>query len=208
MSLTAVCKCGLWARTTDSQNYDGLRYEEEHPDTCEDTLGLPDVYLMFFNTMIIFDNINKTCKVVHAPMLEGRSVHDAYDSAMAKIRDLCERLRAPDSLSLADDITPGGPVTLPYASNMEKDYYMKMVEKCKEYIRAGDIFQVVPSQRLTAATDVDPFNIYRALRVINPSPYMFFVRASESERRPRGKPGRSKPDKRELSGKPAILDRP
>jgi len=160
-------------------SYDVVRYEEELPDTCEDTLDLPDITLMFYNTMLIFDNINKTCKVVHAPTLEGRSVHEAYDSAMATIRDLCERLRSPSNLSLADDITPGGPVNLDYTSNMEKDYYIKMVERCKEYIAAGDIFQVVPSQRLTTTTSVDPFSIYRALRVINPSPYMFYLKMDD-----------------------------
>ena len=159
--------------------YDVVRYEEDLPDACEDRLGLPDVCLMFFNTLVIFDNVYKTCKVVHAPMLDGTSVHKAYDAALAKIRELCERLRAPDTLSLADDITPGGPLTLEYASNITRERYMEMVETCKEYIRAGDIFQVVPSQRLTATTDVDPFNIYRTLRAINPSPYMFYLKMNE-----------------------------
>jgi len=160
-------------------SYDVVRYQEKLPDSCEDTLDLPDIYLMFFNTMVIFDNITKTCKVVHAPSLEGVSVHEAYDTALATIRRLCERLRAPGSAGLADDITPGGPVKLQYTSNMEKDYYLKMVEKCKEYIRAGDIFQVVPSQRLKTTTSVEPFSIYRTLRAINPSPYMFYLKMDD-----------------------------
>ncbi|KPL00378.1 MAG: anthranilate synthase [Planctomycetes bacterium SM23_65] len=159
--------------------YDVVRYQENLPDAPPDTLGLPDIYLMFFNTMVIFDNIYKTCKVVHAPTLEGVSLRDAYDSALGKIHELCERLRVPSTLGLIDDIAPGGPVTLPYQSNVEKDYYMKVVEKCKEYIRAGDILQVVPSQRLKTTTRVDPFNIYRALWAINPSPYMFYLKMDD-----------------------------
>ena len=159
--------------------YDVVRYEENLPDAPPDTLGLPDVYVMFFNTTVIFDNVYKTCKVLHAPKLEGVSVHDAYDTAMAKISDLCALLRAPSDVSLADDITPTGPVTLKYTSNMQKDYYCDMVEKLKEYIRAGDIFQIVPSQRLKTTTKVDPFNIYRTLRAINPSPYMFYLKMDD-----------------------------
>jgi anthranilate synthase component 1 len=159
--------------------YDVVRYEENLPNAPPDTLGLPDIYLMFFNTMVIFDNVTKTLKVVHAPDLNGTTVRAAYDKALSVIRDLCERLRAPGDLSLADDITPGGPVTLDYASNVSRERYMQNVETCKEYIRAGDIFQVVPSQRLKTTTDVDPFNIYRTLRAINPSPYMFYLKMDD-----------------------------
>ncbi|HUW57725.1 MAG TPA: anthranilate synthase component I [Planctomycetota bacterium] len=159
--------------------YDVVRYEEHLPDAPPDTLGLPDIYLMFFNTMVIFDNVNKTLKVVHAPRLDGTSVHAAYDAAMATIRELCERLRAPGTLNLADDITPGGPVKLQYTSNVTRDYYVEVVKKCKEYITAGDIFQVVPSQRLKTVTNVEPFNIYRTLRAINPSPYMFYLKMDD-----------------------------
>jgi len=159
--------------------YDVVRYEENLPNAPPDTLGLPDIYLMFYSTMVIFDNVTKTMKVVHAPALGGVSVHRAYDTALATIRELCERLRAPSTLSLADDITPGGPVRLAYTSNVTGDYYSRVVEKCKEYIRAGDIFQVVPSQRLRTTTSVDPFNIYRTLRAINPSPYMFYLKMDD-----------------------------
>ena len=159
--------------------YDVVRYEENLPNSPPDTLGLPDIYLMFFNTMVIFDNVYKTLKVVHAPDLREMTVHAAYDKALSVIRDLCERLRAPSDISLADDITPGGPVTLDYSSNVTRERYVENVEKCKEYIRAGDIFQVVPSQRLKTTTDVDPFNIYRTLRAVNPSPYMFYLKMDD-----------------------------
>ena len=159
--------------------YDAVRYEENLPNSPPDTLGLPDVYMMFFNTMVIFDNVYKTLKVVHAPDLESQTVHAAYDKALSVIREICERLRAPGDISLADDITPGGPVTQSYTSNVTRERYVANVEKCKEYIRAGDIFQVVPSQRLKTTTDVDPFNIYRTLRAINPSPYMFYLKMDD-----------------------------
>ncbi len=160
--------------------YDTVRYEENLPNSPPDTLGLPDIYLMFFNTMVIFDNVTKTLKAVHAPDLSETTPRAAYDKALAVIGDLCDRLRTPSTLSLADDIAPGGPVTQAYESNVTRERYVANVEKCKQYIRAGDIFQVVPSQRLKTTTDVDPFNIYRTLRAINPSPYMFYLKMDET----------------------------
>ena len=88
-----------------------------------------------------------------------------------------DRLRTPVN-TLSDDITPKGEITLPYESNFAREDYLAAVEKAKEYIRAGDILQVVPSQRLKTQTKATPFNIYRALRVINPSPYMFYINAN------------------------------
>ena len=154
--------------------YDVVRYTEDLPDAPPDTRGLPDICVDFYDTMVVFDHVYKSVKVVCSVRTEGRDPRQAYDEAVSRIDAVCARLRQPTA-ALADDITPKGEVTLPYTSNFTRQEFMNVVERCKEYIRAGDIFQVVPSQRLCAETDAAPFDIYRVLRVINPSPYMFYL---------------------------------
>jgi anthranilate synthase component 1 len=155
--------------------YDVVRFVEELPDCPPDDRGLPDVLYMFFDELLIFDHLNKTMKVVCSQRTDGMAPDAAYDRAVDRIDRLIERLRGPVT-SISDDIQPAGTASLAYTSNFRKDDYLKAVEKAKDYIRAGDIFQVVPSQRLMATTPARPFDIYRALRVINPSPYMFHLK--------------------------------
>ncbi len=154
--------------------YDVVRYTENLPDAPPDVLGLPDIYVNFYDTMVVFDHITKSVKVVHSVRTDGRDPRQAYDEALGRIDAVCEQLRQP-TVALADDIAPVGEVTIPYSSNFTREEYCKVVEHCKEYIRAGDIFQVVPSQRLCARTDVQAFDIFRVLRVVNPSPYLFYL---------------------------------
>ena len=154
--------------------YDVVRYTEDLPNAPEDVLGLPDIHVNFYDTMVVFDHIYKSVKVVHSARTEGRDAREAYEEALKRIDAVCEQLRRP-TVTLADDIAPVGEVTLPYSSNFTREEYCTVVERCKDYIRAGDIFQVVPSQRLCARTEVQPFDIYRVLRVVNPSPYMFYL---------------------------------
>ena len=154
--------------------YDVVRYTENLPDAPPDVLGLPDIYVNFYDTMVVFDHIYKSVKVVHSARTEGRDPRRAYDEALRRIDAVCELLRQP-TVTLADDIAPVGEVTIPYTSNFTREGFCDAVGRAKEYIRAGDIFQVVPSQRLCARTDVKPFDIYRVLRVVNPSPYMFYL---------------------------------
>ena len=154
--------------------YDVVRYTEHLPNAPPDTLGLPDIYVNFYDTMVVFDHIFKSVKVVHSVRTDRRDPREAYEEAVAKIDAVCEQLRQP-TVMLADDITPKGEVTIDYTSNFSREAFIEVVERCKEYIRAGDIFQVVPSQRLCTETDVGAFDIYRVLRVINPSPYMFYL---------------------------------
>jgi len=155
--------------------YDVVRFVEELPDCPPDDRGVADIVFMFYDQIVIFDHLNKTIKVVCSQRVDGMSAEEAYDSAVATIENTIEKLKTPVS-AVSDDIEPAGDITLPYESNFERDDYLDAVRRAKEYIRAGDIFQVVPSQRLMAKTSAEPFNIYRALRVINPSPYMFFLK--------------------------------
>jgi anthranilate synthase component 1 len=154
--------------------YDVVRFVENLPDCPRDDRELPDIFYMFFDEVLIFDNLNKTVKVVCSRRVNGVDPDEAYAAAIERIDELIERLRRPLSI-VSDDIEPAGEVMLDYKSNVRRDDYLAGVTRAKEYIRAGDIFQVVPSQRLMARTSTPPFDIYRVLRVINPSPYMFYL---------------------------------
>jgi len=155
--------------------YDAIRYIEHLPNEPPDPVGLPDLFMGFYDLMVVFDHLNKTILVICSARLDGNlSPRAAYREAVDRIAEAVERLRTPVT-KVSDDISPRGEITLPFTSNFAKDEFCRAVEKCKEYIFAGDIFQVVLSQRLTAKTRAEPFNVYRALRAINPSPYMFYL---------------------------------
>jgi len=154
--------------------YDCVRFVERLPNEPPDPLGLPDLYFALYDRMIIFDHLNKTILVVACAQLDGCEPAAAYDRAVKRIDEAVDRLRTPVT-QITDDVIPRGEITLPIESNFEKSQFCDAVRKCKEYIYAGDIFQVVLSQRLSTRTKAEPFNVYRALRVINPSPYMFYL---------------------------------
>jgi len=155
--------------------YDAVRYVEHLPDAPPDALNLPDIYFMFFDSFVVFDHVFKTLHVAANARLDGGATREAYDAAVARIASIIDRLRTPVAVH-AENVGMGGFDSVPYDSTFEKAAFEQAVESCKEYIRAGDIFQVVLSQRLHAQTTADPFSIYRMLRVINPSPYMFLLR--------------------------------
>lgn len=159
-------------------SYDAIRYIERLPNMPPDELRAPDIFFAFYDLMVVFDHLNKTILVIVSVRLDGQEPRAAYARAVERINEAVERLRTPVT-DLTDDITPRGEITLPFTSNFGKERFCKAVEKCKEYILAGDIFQVVASQRLTAHTKAEPFDVYRALRVINPSPYMFYLHMDE-----------------------------
>ncbi|NQT51874.1 chorismate-binding protein, partial [bacterium] len=159
-------------------SYDVVRYVENLPDAPPDDRDLPDYYMMACDTLVVFDHVFKTIKVVHNARLQGRSAREAYDEAIEAIDAVVDKLRTPVTM-LTDDIPARGDVTSPFESNFERAEYEDVVRRCQEYIKAGDIIQVVPSQRLTVETQADPFDVYRSLRVINPSPYMFYLKLGE-----------------------------
>jgi len=158
--------------------YDVVRYIENLPNAPEDDLGLPDIYMLACETLVVFDHVFKTIRVVHNARLGGRSAREAYDEAVARIDEVVEKLRNPITL-LTDDIRPTGETTKPFTSNFRREDFEEAVRRCLEYIRAGDVIQVVLSQRLAVETMADPFDVYRTLRVVNPSPYMFYLRLGE-----------------------------
>jgi anthranilate synthase component 1 len=156
-------------------SYDVARYTERLPNPPPDDRGLPDLSFALYDQMVIFDHVQKTILVVAHARVEGQQPQDAYAGACRKVDEVCRQLeRAGADLQLTDIDLRGSPQR-PYRSNFTKEQFESVVEKCKEYILAGDIFQVVVSQRLELETSAPPLDIYRALRIVNPSPFMFLL---------------------------------
>ncbi len=159
--------------------YDTVRYYERLPEGPPDDRNLPDLSFGLYRTMVIFDHVSKTIKVVANAHVTDDPGH-AYSEATEAIDRLVQRLSQDTGRGNGlESITLKGLPQKPFQSNFTPQRYMEVVEACKEYIRAGDIFQVVPSQRLTVETTAEPFDIYRALRVVNPSPFMFIFNSPE-----------------------------
>jgi anthranilate synthase component I len=151
--------------------YDYVRSVETLPATAIDELGLPDASFMIAETLIIFDHVKHQLIVLSNAHNEG-DPRDAYGKAVARIEALVDRLRAP-----LPPLPQAGPRTESVmTSNVTQAEFEAGVIKAKEYIAAGDAFQIVLSQRMTRETSAPPFAIYRSLRMLNPSPYMFFLR--------------------------------
>jgi len=134
-----------------------------------DDTGMPELAVMVTDVLLAFDHLRHEVTVLANVVAEG-DVQQAYEEAAAAIADVRERLRGPVPQTAAGRREPPE-----FASNLGEDGYAEAVERAKEYIRAGDIYQVVPSQRWSADCPVDAFSIYRGLRAINPSPYMYFL---------------------------------
>jgi len=154
--------------------YDLVRAVEPLGDPPPDPLGLPDMALMLSDALVIFDHLRHTVTILaNADLQEEPDIDAAYASALASIAEIRAALAGPVPRP------PGAPFTgreLPeFRSNMPQEQFEGMVERIVRYIYAGDAFQVVPSQRWSAAVPVQPFSIYRGLRAVNPSPYMYFL---------------------------------
>lgn len=157
--------------------YDMVRYSENLGPGPVDDRHLPDMLFGLYRTVLVFDHLYNTIKVVcNAYVTDDPGA--AYTDAQVSIERVIERLRE-GSDQMVTEISLGNPPSKPFVSNFTKSGFESAVEKCKQYIRAGDIFQVVLSQRLEMDTTVDAFDIYRALRVINPSPYMFLIKGPD-----------------------------
>jgi len=158
--------------------YDIVRHVEKLPDSSPRLLGLHDIYLMLTDTFLVFDNVEHRIKVVsNAYIGEDTDIDAAYIDAVRKIDGLVDRLRG--GLPQKKEAAPAaGPLRI--SSNFRKEDFLRAVERVKEYIVEGDIFQCVLSQRFSTPLAADPFDIYRALRVINPSPYMFYLKLGEA----------------------------
>ena len=154
--------------------YDAIRYFEPRvPAPEDDPLKLPESIFLCADTLLVFDHLRHTIKVLSHMRLDG-DLEVAYDTAIRKIDQLVERLAEPlvappATTPLVDEAAPAT------TSNFSQEDYEQAVDRAKEYIYAGDIIQVVLSQRFARPTRAQPFQIYRALRTINPSPYMYYL---------------------------------
>ena len=154
--------------------YDVVRYIERLPQTTTDDLGLPELWLLFTGQLLVFDHLRQRLSVISNVVI-GDDPAAQYDDAVARAEALVTRIGAATG--------PGGLGEAPHLdgsvgeirSNQTPADYMAKVERAKEHIAAGDIFQVVPSQRFETDTTAQPFDVYRVLRLVNPSPYMFYL---------------------------------
>jgi len=160
--------------------YDTVRYYEGEklPHPPADDRHLPDLLFGLYAELIIFDHVDKTIKVVANAEVGSGGSESAYRDACRRIDNLVTRLQAPPMMALGE-IDARAQLTLSYTSTFTRDAFEGAVRAGKEYIKAGDIFQFVPSQRLRVPSDADPFDVYRALRIINPSPFMFYLKSPE-----------------------------
>jgi anthranilate synthase component I len=159
-------------------SYEVARYFERLPAPDADPLGVPEAVLMFSDSVLVFDHLRHRIKVVSHVRLDG-DVEAAYRLAMFKIDGLTQRLKEPLNYSPTVGVLHGGNGRV--ESNTGKEGFLDSVLAAKEYIVAGDVIQAVLSQRLARRTDAPAFEIYRALRQVNPSPYMYYLELGDFE---------------------------
>jgi anthranilate synthase component 1 len=152
--------------------YDLVRTVEPLGDPNPDVLGLPDMALMLSDVLVVFDHLKHTITILVNVYADDADVDASYAAARETIAQAKQLLAGPLPGTPAPTAARGRPE---FVSNMPREQFEAMVARIVEYVHAGDAFQVVPSQRWSADLDADPFSIYRGLRVVNPSPYMYFL---------------------------------
>ena len=161
-------------------SYDMVRLIERIPRRLRDEIGLYDAMLMFYHGLISFDHVQHRLWIVRNVFTEGAgSLKAKYDAAVREIRETRKLLDEPVGAERAKKTSPAKKSVLNVTSNFRRPEYLAAVRKAKQYIRAGDIFQVVVSQRFSAKTKAEPFEVYRELRALNPSPYLFFLQLND-----------------------------
>jgi anthranilate synthase component 1 len=161
---------GPFASAVGYVSYDIARFFERVPTPEHDELGLPDYSFVFPGTLLVFDHVKSEIEILVLPP-EGEP-RAAYEAARSQIELLLDALRGP--LPPAEEAATDGKDTS-FDSNMTEDAFKEKVAAAREYILAGDALQIVLSQRLRGKSETSPFQVYRALRILNPSPYMFFI---------------------------------
>ena len=162
-------------------SYDTVSYFEPRvPVMPADPQGLPEAVFTFGETILIFDHLRHDIKVVSHAHLDG-DVETAYKDATGRIDEMVRRLSQPLELPAGLEPYNGGGPGEPgeVTSNFSREAYARAIKKCVEYVYAGDVIQVVNSQRFTRRTDAHPFQVYRCLRSINPSPYMYYLQLDD-----------------------------
>ena len=163
--------------------YDLVRHFERLPARAVDDLQLPDAMLVLADRLLVFDNVTQKIRLIANVFLqEGSDLRASYDAAVAAIEEWLERLRGPVPEKGSGPFSYAGKGPGPFPalrSNLSQAEYESMVRRAKEYVHAGDVIQVVLAQRFEGALGASPFDVYRSLRSINPSPYLFFLDLGE-----------------------------
>jgi anthranilate synthase component 1 len=160
--------------------YDAVRMIEHLPATAPDELHVPDACLLFFDEVLAFDHLRKEMVLVVTADLRREAPETAYERAHARLLDFARRLSRPlPESARVQPQPPAEPLAVTHRTDAAD--FLSAVDRAKEYIAAGDVFQVVLSQRFDMVPGVDPFSIYRSLRVVNPSPYMYFLRLAPEQ---------------------------
>jgi len=157
--------------------YDLIRHYENLPDVPRDDIDLPESHFMFADELIAFDHL-KQKMVIIVNMHVDMNIERSYNTAVSRLKEIYHEIISKKwkSYGYIDNKQEDAKKQLFIQSNMTKEEYCSNVEIAKQYIKDGDIFQVVLSQRFSAETDVNPVNVYRALRISNPSPYMYYLK--------------------------------
>ena len=163
--------------------YDVVRHFETIPDENPNEMGLPDLHFMITGTVVVFDHVQGQVYIIANAMLDNNESEEAYRQAASRIDDIRNTLQGPVparefSTSPPASSAPGG-LSQSISANITQEIYQDAVRRAKEYIAAGDIFQVVLSQRFCVDTASDPFDIYRILTQLNPSPYLFYLQLDD-----------------------------
>ena len=163
----------FWGGAVGFFGYDIVRFFERLPDGPPRGLDVPDAFMLFTDVVVAVDKLVDRALVIAPALLGDRSADDAYEDAVARIDSTVAALRSQTGVGhLAIDLAASDPA---WSSTYEQAVFERDVERIRDYIHAGDAFQVVLSQRLTTDLRTSPFTVYRALRMMNPSPYLFFL---------------------------------
>jgi anthranilate synthase component 1 len=165
----------FWGGAVGYVSYDMVRFFEDLPNKPEETVDFPDAFFMLTDRLVVFDHLAHTVKIVMCiDIAATQDVEKAYAQAVREIEKVAARLRKPLAVPKTKPCKRGE-----LTSNIEKADFCHKIEEAQEHICAGDIVQVVLSQRFSRETSVEPLDIYRSLRLLNPSPYMYFIKAGD-----------------------------
>ncbi len=162
-------------------SYDAVRQLEKIGEHAKDDLSLPDCELMFFDRLLAFDHLRHQIHIMAAADVSRETPREAYDRAVRDIEALERKLAGGLRPAMWRNPPKARSGKLKVHAGTTRAKFLRSVERCKEYIAAGDIFQVVLSQRLDFVPGIEPFDLYRALRQVNPSPYLYFLRMGKTQ---------------------------
>ena len=162
-------------------SYDMVRSFEDLPEDTVDDLQVPDARFVITDTLLIFDNVAQTIKIVSNAHVDNENIEESYNQAVKNIDAIEKKLRTSLPVDVNNKKSPKIDSLNCIESNFKKEHFINSVQKIKNYILEGDVIQVVLAQRLKFNISKDPFTIYRALRSINPSPYMYYLKFGDLE---------------------------